>query len=147
VAVAILGVMSALWLTHLTFVLYVQIGIVVLIALAAKNSILITGFSLQRRNEGHSTRQSAATGARQRFRPVMMTSFAFCAGMSPLVHATGPGANSMFTVGLPGVSGMLAASLSGIFLIPMLYVTFQTMREWVSRRGANDMQHGEAGTA
>jgi len=133
VSVAILGAMSALWLTHLTFVLYVQIGIVVLIALAAKNSILITEFSLQRRAEGQSIRQSAVTGARQRFRPVMMTSLAFCAGMSPLLHATGPGANSMFAVGLPVVAGMLAASLLGIFLIPMLYVTFQSMREGVSR--------------
>ncbi len=146
VVVAILGAMSALWLTHLTFVLYVQIGIVVLIALAAKNSILITEFSLQRRAEGQSIRASAVTGARQRFRPVMMTSLAFVAGMSPLLHATGPGAASMFAVGLPVVAGMLAASLLGIFLIPMLYVTFETMREWVSRRGASQAQDGGAGT-
>ena len=147
VTVAILGAMSALWLTHLTFVLYVQIGIVVLIALAAKNSILITEFSLLRRAEGQSIRQSAVTGARQRFRPVMMTSLAFVAGMSPLLHASGPGAASMFAVGLPVVSGMLAASLLGIFLIPMLYVTFQSMREGVSRHRHGETQGHGAGSA
>jgi len=146
VSVAILGAMSALWLTHLTFVLYVQIGVVVLIALAAKNSILITEFSLQRRAEGQSIRQSAVTGARQRFRPVMMTSLAFIAGMSPLLHATGPGANSMFAVGLPVVAGMLAASLLGIFLIPMLYVTFQSMREGVSRHHPSEPEGDGAET-
>ncbi len=147
VSVAILGAMAALWLTHLTFVLYVQIGIVVLIALAAKNSILITEFSLQRRAEGQSIRQSAVTGARQRFRPVMMTSLAFIAGISPLLHASGPGASSMFAVGLPVFAGMIAASFLGIFLIPMLYVTFQTLREGVSRHHHSEPEGDGDGSA
>jgi HAE1 family hydrophobic/amphiphilic exporter-1 len=130
VVVAILGAMLALWLMKQSFVLYAQIGIVVLIALTAKNSILITEFSLQRRAEGQEIRQSAVTGARLRFRPVMMTSFAFIAGLIPLVRATGRGADSMFAVGLPVLAGMVAASLLGIFLIPMLYVTFQRIREF-----------------
>jgi HAE1 family hydrophobic/amphiphilic exporter-1 len=91
----------------------------------------MTEFSLARRAEGQSILESAVTGAHQRFRPVMMTSFAFIAGLVPLVRATGPGAESMFAVGLPVLAGMLAASTLGIFVIPMLYVVFQSMRERV----------------
>lgn len=137
VVVAVLGAMLALFVSRMSFVLYAQIGIVVLIALAAKNSILMTEFSLARRAEGQSIIESAVNGAHQRFRPVMMTSFAFIAGLVPLVLAKGPGADSMFAVGLPVLAGMVAASIFGIFLIPMLYVVFQNLREmrlWSGRR-------------
>jgi hydrophobic/amphiphilic exporter-1 (mainly G- bacteria), HAE1 family len=129
VIVSVLGAISALWLLGSSFTLYAQIGLVVLIALAAKNAILIVAFSIERRAAGETLMHSAISGARLRFRPVMMTSFAFIMGLVPLVIARGPGADSMFAVGLPVLTGMIAASMFGIFLIPMLYVVFQRLSE------------------
>jgi len=129
VVVSILGAMSALWILGMSFTLYAQIGLVVLVALAAKNAILIVAFSIERRAAGDSLLASAVDGARLRFRPVMMTSFAFIMGLVPLVIANGPGADSMIAVGVPVLAGMLAAAIFGIFLIPMLYVVFQRLTE------------------
>ena len=129
VLVSIMGAVGTLWMLGESFTLYVQIGIVVLIALAAKNAILIIAFSIERRAAGDTLLESAVDGARLRFRPVMMTSIAFIMGLIPLVIATGPGADSMIAVGTPVLAGMAFASVFGIFLIPMLYVVFQRLRE------------------
>jgi multidrug efflux pump subunit AcrB len=103
---------------------YCQIGLVMLVGLLGKNAILIIEFAVQRHQEGLSIVDAGIEGGKLRFRPIMMTSFAFIVGLVPLVRATGPGAIGNRTIGSTAVGGMLMGTLVGVFVIPGLYYLF-----------------------
>ncbi|MEA3415863.1 MAG: efflux RND transporter permease subunit, partial [Thermodesulfobacteriota bacterium] len=138
IPVAGLGGLAGLWIAGLNLSIYAQIGLVLLVGLAAKNAILIVEFARDRREQGFSVAKAAVEGAKIRFRPVLMTSFTFILGVAPMVIATGAGAGSRRAIGTTVFSGMLASTLVGIFLIPPLYYAFQSFREkgsaWRAKR-------------
>ena len=108
---------------------YCQIGLVMLVGLLGKNAILIIEFAVQRRQEGLPIKDAGIEGGRLRFRPILMTSFAFIAGLIPLVRATGPGAIGNRTIGTTAVGGMLLGTVIGVFVIPGLYYIFGKMSD------------------
>jgi hydrophobe/amphiphile efflux-1 (HAE1) family protein len=142
IPVAALGALTGLWIAGLSLSIYAQIGLVLLVGLAAKNAILIVEFAKDRREQGYTVEKAAVEGAKIRFRPVLMTAFTFILGVAPMVVATGAGAGSRRAIGTTVFSGMLAATLLGIFLVPPLYYAFQTFREkgsaWRARRSGEN---------
>jgi HAE1 family hydrophobic/amphiphilic exporter-1 len=128
VPLAVLGALSAQWLRGLQNDLYCQVGLVMLIGLAAKNAILIVEFAEQLRAKGLSVVDAAVEAARIRLRPILMTSLAFILGVMPLVFATGAGQEGRHSVGTAVMGGMLFATFLNILFIPILYVVIQTLR-------------------
>jgi len=114
--------------------LYVQIGLVLLIALSAKNAILIVEVARELRAEGKSIMDSAVEAARARFRPILMTSFAFILGVAPLVFATGAGASARKSIGITVFSGMIASTCLAVIFVPSLFVVIQRFEEWRKSR-------------
>ncbi|MFW5735033.1 MAG: efflux RND transporter permease subunit, partial [Oceanidesulfovibrio sp.] len=128
VPVAVFGAMLGQLLRGLDNNVYAQIGLVMLIGLAAKNAILIVEFAMMRRKQGLTVREAAVEAAHLRFRPILMTSFAFILGVLPLVIASGAGAASRHSLGTSVFAGMLFATLLGTFFIPTLYIVIERLR-------------------
>jgi multidrug efflux pump subunit AcrB len=129
VPLGLFGALFGIWIRAFPYDVYTQIGIVTLIGLAAKNAILIVEFAKLRREEGMSIADAAMEAANLRLRPILMTSFAFLLGVTPLVMATGAGAASRQSLGTAVFSGMLAATLLAIFIVPVLYFVIDGIAE------------------
>jgi len=125
--VAVLGAFAGLYSREFDNNVYAQIGLVMLVGLTAKNAILIVEFAKERLQHGSSIVDAALEGARLRLRPILMTSFAFIFGCLPLWTAAGAGAGARRMLGTTVISGMLAATLLGIFFIPALFVTVERL--------------------
>jgi len=134
----ILGVFAFINLTGIENNIYVQVGLIMLVGLLAKNAILITEYAVQRRRAGMDIVPAAIEAAQLRLRPILMTSFAFIVGLLPLVRAKGASALGNHSIGTGAVGGMLTGVILGVFIIPVLFVIFQYLHEKISRRKEDD---------
>jgi HAE1 family hydrophobic/amphiphilic exporter-1 len=137
VPLALLGTAGALLALGVGNNLYTQIGLILLIALSSKNAILIVEFARELRiREGKDILEAAVEAARSRFRPILMTSFAFILGVVPLVLASGAGANAQKSIGIAVLTGMLGSTLLTVTFVPSVFVVMQRLEEWRDRRKA-----------
>ncbi|HEY0272871.1 MAG TPA: efflux RND transporter permease subunit, partial [Chitinophaga sp.] len=130
----LMGVFIFIGLTGIENNIYVQVGLIMLVGLLAKNAILIVEYAVQRRAAGMSLMESALEAARLRLRPILMTSFAFIAGLLPLLRAQGASALGNRSIGTGAVGGMFTGVILGVFVIPVLFVIFQALQERVTAR-------------
>lgn len=131
VPLGLLGALAAVSLRGIANDIYTQIGIVLIIALASKNAILIVEFGRELRAAGDSIREAALTAARLRFRPILMTSFSFILGVVPLVLASGASATSQQALGTAVFGGMIVSTFFSVFFVPVFFVVFQHLHEWL----------------
>lgn len=139
VPTGILGVFLATQMAGITNNIYVQIGLIMLIGLLAKNAILIVEFATRARRKGIPIVASALEGARQRFRPILMTSLAFIIGLVPLTFATGPAAVGNHSISIGAIGGMLSGVVLGVIFTPVLYIVFQLLHEKITGKKKDDM--------
>ena len=145
VPLALIGTVGALTALGAANNLYTQIGLILLIALGSKNAILVVEYARQRRAEGMDILTAAVEGARLRFRPILMTSFAFILGVFPLVIATGAGAGARRSIGIAVFSGMIASTCLVVVFVPSFYVVMQRIDERRRRRAQPDAPAHPAG--
>ena len=133
-----LGALLGVWLRGMPNDVYVQIGLIVVVGLAAKNAILIVEFANELRAQGRSIKEAALEAGRERLRPILMTSFAFILGVAPLLTSSGAGAASRHSIGTGVFFGMLVATAVGIFFIPLFFAVIRGLSErGLFRRGAS----------
>ena len=144
VPLALVGPVSVLLALRIENNLYTQIGVILLIALSAKNAILIVEVAREHRvRDGKPTLEAAVDAARARFRPILMTSFAFILGVAPLVIASGAGASARKSIGITVFSGMLASTCLAVLFVPSLFVVIQRYEEWRAARKHRRIQPAE----
>ena len=134
VPISLLGSAAAIWVLPFGIDIYAQIGLILVIALASKNAILIVEFAREIRGQGKSIAEAAAEAARLRFRPILMTSFAFILGMLPLVIAQGAGASSRISLGSTVLGGMVTSTFLAVLFVPTFFVVVQHASEWWANR-------------
>lgn len=134
VAVAMLGALVGLFVTGLPLSIYAQLGLILLVGLAAKNAILIVEFAKEEHAKGENLVKSAVIATHERFRAVLMTAFTFILGVFPMIIATGAGAASRRAIGVPVFYGMLLGTALGLLVIPLLYVLFESLYERFTKR-------------